>query len=340
MHHFPDSGLIMTYFLAHSERPAISDLLAAMPGWIQWRAQVPSEQSEIVAQIMLNAGCEGVQIEDVDIAPDGEDALISRRALATITGYAGDTTPRAALRENILSGFERASLDVQLESEYLDAEDWSHAWREHFPPLNIGGFWIVPSWEEPDASWVQKRVLRLDPGLAFGTGQHPTTRLCLEFLSEQLPQFENPSLLDVGCGSGILSLAAARLGAKVTGSDNDPWCVRATRENAALNAVEIEVVEAANLDWATQPFDVVVANLMSNLLMQLAPELARLTRRGGLLIVSGISQPRADEVETALHVAGFETIERRDAEGETRGDGNENFTEWWSGFLLRMRDEE
>lgn len=305
-----------------------------MPGWIQWRANVPSEQSEIVAQIMLNAGCEGVQIEDVDIAPDGEDALISTRALATITGYAGDAIPHSALRETILSGFEHAALDVQLESEYLDARDWSHAWREHFPPLNIGGFWIVPSWEEPDTSWPQERVLRLDPGLAFGTGQHPTTRLCLEFLSEQLPQLENPTVLDVGCGSGILSLAAGRLGAQVTGSDNDPWCVRATQENAALNQLKIEVIEAANLDWATHTLDVVVANLMSNLLIQLASELSRLTKFGGLLIVSGISQPRAEEVEAALHAAGFETIERRDAKGETRGDENEKFTEWWSGFLL------
>ncbi len=188
----------------------------------------------------------------------------------------------------------------------------------------------MPSWEENDASWPPERILRLDPGLAFGTGQHPTTRLCLEFLGEQLPQFSNPSLLDVGCGSGILSLAAARLGAQVTGSDYDPWCARATRENAERNDVQIEVVEAANLDWATQPFDVVVANLMSNLLIQLAPELSRVTRSGGLLITSGISQPRAEEVEAALHENGFATLERRDGEGETRGE----MTEWWSGFLL------
>ena len=305
-----------------------------MPGWIQWRAHVPSEQSEVVAQIMLNAGCEGVQIEDVDIAPDGEDAVISTRLHATITGYAGDAIPRAALRESILSAFERANLNAQLESEYLDAKDWSHAWREHFPPLHIGSFWIVPSWEEPNPSWPQERVLRLDPGLAFGTGQHPTTRLCLEFLGEQLPNLQQPSLLDVGCGSGILSLAAARLGAKVTSSDNDPWCVRATNENAALNEVQIQVVEAANLNWAGQPFDVVVANLMSNLLIQLAPELSRVTRPGGLLIVSGISQPRAEEVEAALNSSGFQTLQRRDGEGETRGDENERFTEWWSSFLL------
>ena len=305
-----------------------------MPGWIQWRAQVAPETSEVAAQIMLQAGCDGVQIEDVDIAPDGEDAVISTRALATITGYSSEETPQAALRETIISGFERAEINAPLQSEFLDAEDWSSQWREHFPPLHIGDFWIVPSWEKADDSWPKERVLRLDPGLAFGTGQHPTTRLCLEFLGEQLPQFQNPTLLDVGCGSGILSLAASRLGAIVTSSDLDPWCVRATRENAALNDVQIEVVEAANLDWIAQPFDVVVANLMSNLLIQLAPEFARATRSGGLLIVSGISQPRAAEVEAALHKSGFKTRERRDGEGETRGEGDGNFTEWWSSFLL------
>ncbi len=324
----------MTHFKSKGEIACNLQILVyswSMPGWIQWRANVPSEKSEVAAQIMLDAGCDGVQIEDVDIAPDGEDAVISTRVLATLTGYSGENTPQAALRETITSGFERAEIKAQIESEFLDAADWSNTWREHFPPLHIGDFWIVPSWEEPEAAWPAPRVLRLDPGLAFGTGQHPTTRLCLEFLGEQLSKLENPTLLDVGCGSGILSLAAARLGAEVTGSDLDPWCVRATRENAALNDVKITVVEAANLDWMTQPFDVVIANLMSNLLIQLAPDLARATKNGGLLIISGISQPRAAEVEAALHQNGFATIERRDGEGETRG----AMTEWWSSFLMR-----
>lgn len=305
-----------------------------MPAWIEFRLTTAPEFTDVCAQILLDAGCQGAQIDDTDIAPDGEDAVLSLKAQATVSSYVEDSAPIEAMRAQIESALERGEVPARLEMVPAGDEDWSLSWRENFPPLHIGPFVVVPSWETPDASWPADRILRLDPGLAFGTGQHPTTRLCLEFLGEQLPKLENPSLLDVGCGSGILSIAGAKLGARVTGSDLDPWCVRATRENAEINAVSVEIVEAPNLDWAREPFDVVAANLMSNLLIQLAPQLARVTRHGGLLITSGISQPRAEEVEAALQSAGFRTLERRDGQGETRGE----FTEWWTGFLFR-KDE-
>ena len=301
-----------------------------MPAWIEFRLNTPPDFAEVCAQILLDAGCLGAQIDDTNIAPDGEDAVLSLKEQATVSSYVEDSAPIEAMRAQIESAIERGQVPAILAVLPAGDEDWSLSWRENFPPLHIGPFVIVPSWETPDASWPADRILRLDPGLAFGTGQHPTTRICLELLGEQLPTLESPALLDVGCGSGILSIAAAKLGARVTGSDLDPWCVRATRENAEINDVQVEIVEAPNLDWASEPFDVVAANLMSNLLIQLAPQLARVTRRGGLLITSGISQPRAEEVEAALHANGFSTLERRDGQGETRGE----FTEWWTGFLL------
>lgn len=138
-------------------------------------------------------------------------------------------------------------------------------------------------------------------------------------------------MLDVGCGSGILSIAAAKLGARVVASDLDLWCIEATQENAMLNDVEarIEAKLVADLGWVETPFPFVVANLMSDLLIRLAPELARVTQPNGTLIVSGISSPRADDVQRALEAVGFRREEKHERDGETRGDG---WTERWSAF--------
>jgi ribosomal protein L11 methyltransferase len=155
--------------------------------------------------------------------------------------------------------------------------------------------------------------------------------LCLELLADELQRRQDaPTLLDVGCGSGVLSIAAAKLGACVTASDLDPWCVAATRENTIANDVQVEVVQVANLDWVDEPFEIVIANLMSALLIGLAADLARATRDGGTLIVSGISSPRAGDVEAALNGAGFTTVLHGEEDGEQRGD----FIERWAAFVL------
>jgi ribosomal protein L11 methyltransferase len=216
----------------------------------------------------------------------------------------------------------------------LPDEDWTTSWRENFPPLYIGPFLIAPPWEEVDEN--QSIVIRLDPGLAFGTGQHPTTRMCLELLAEQLHDWpiETPKrVLDVGCGSGILSIAAAKLGAEVWASDLDPFCIRATEENTEVNSVSdlVHIVEAAGADWTQQQYPLVVTNLMSALLIQLASQLAARVHSEGRLLVSGISAPRADDVENAMHAVGFETLQKRELDGESRGE----WVERWTAFVFR-----
>lgn len=174
-------------------------------------------------------------------------------------------------------------------------QDWVRATQSQFGPIRIADrLWIVPSWCTPPDPAAENLVL--DPGLAFGTGSHPTTRLCLRWLVEALRRGE--SVLDYGCGSGILAIAAARLGAgAVVGTDIDPQAMVAASANAAANAVDVrfllpDALAAAGLP----PFDVVVANILANPLRLLAPALARRTAPGGRIVLSGVLDAQADEV--------------------------------------------
>lgn len=183
---------------------------------------------------------------------------------------------------------------------YLKEQDWVRLTQSQFDPIQISSrLWIVPSWHQPpDPSAIN---LVLDPGLAFGTGSHPTTKLCLSWLDENLRQ--GNTVFDYGCGSGVLAIAALKLGAgNVVGLDIDPQAVTASQENAyrnQCNPAKIKFV-TENSDPATQ-FDVVMANILANPLMVLAPILISLTHKGGAIVLSGILKEQAKEVmETYL----------------------------------------
>ena len=179
-------------------------------------------------------------------------------------------------------------------AEVPDA-DWVRLTQAQFAPIRVAdGLWIVPSWCEP----IDPAALNLvvDPGLAFGTGSHPTTRLCLQWLASGLRAGE--SVLDYGCGSGILAVAAARLGAgTVVGTDVDPPAIAASVANAAANAANARFLLPGDLAaGAFDPFDVVVANILTNPLRLLAPALAARVRPGGRIVLSGILEPQAADV--------------------------------------------
>ena len=171
-------------------------------------------------------------------------------------------------------------------------QDWVRMTQAQFGPIAIGeGFHVVPTWCEPPAGG--GIVLRLDPGLAFGTGSHPTTRLCLEWLRDTLRPGD--TVLDYGCGSGILAIAAAKLGAgDVVGTDIDPQALGASRSNAAQNGVDARFVAPDAL--ASRQSDLVIANILAHPLVLLAPALAARTRPGGRIALSGILESQADEV--------------------------------------------
>ena len=181
------------------------------------------------------------------------------------------------------------------ETRAVADQDWVRLTQSQFGPIAIGEkFWIVPTWSEPPEA--DALVLRLDPGLAFGTGSHATTHLCLAWLRETLVPGER--VLDYGCGSGILAIAAAKLGARdVAGTDIDPQALVASRANATLNGVAATFVAPDSLPASAS--DVVVANILAHPLILLAPALAARTRPGGRIALSGILESQADEVAAA-----------------------------------------
>ena len=178
---------------------------------------------------------------------------------------------------------------------YIEEQDWVRLTQSQFNPIQISSrLWIVPTWHQPpDASAIN---LVLDPGLAFGTGSHPTTKLCLTWLDENLKKGD--TVLDYGCGSGILAIAALKLGAShVLGIDIDPRAVTASRENVHRNRCDPSKIKfAAENSKLTSQFDVVVANILANPLMMLAPILISATQRGGYIVLSGILKEQAKEV--------------------------------------------
>lgn len=203
-----------------------------------------------------------------------------------------------------------------LQARVLQEEDWANTWKQYYPVQRVGErIVIVPSWLEHEAA-PDDVVLHLDPGMAFGTGLHPTTRLCLRLLERE--PLDGRRLLDLGCGSGILAIAAAKLSAApVLALDTDPVAVEVAAENIARNGVAAQVQALAGSlpDDAPPPFDWIVANIIADVLIDLAPALAAALAPGGHLITSGIIESREDEVALALAAAGLH-LHSRLREGE------------------------
>lgn len=179
--------------------------------------------------------------------------------------------------------------------EPLEDKDWQNEWIKHFKPMRFGKrLWICPSWTPPpDPEAVN---ILLDPGLAFGTGTHPTTALCLQWLDEHVRGGE--TVVDFGCGSGILALAAAKLGAHhVWAVDNDPQALSACRDNAQKNQLLETITTCAPEELQIPPVDILVANILANPLLQLAPQFAKLLRPGGQIALSGILGNQAEMIE-------------------------------------------
>ena len=267
--------------------------------WLQIKVVTNPDIAEFYEDLLLEAGCAAVTFEDAKDQPIFEPELGTTPLWGTtvITGlFAAEHDLESTLtflNEQKLS--VKGGDTIQFKAEILEDKDWEREWMTHYHPMQFGShFWVCPSWiEVPDANAVN---LMLDPGLAFGTGTHPTTALCLEWLASE--PLQNRSVIDYGCGSGILGIAAILLGASaVSGVDIDPQALTATQDNLVRNGLDKERLPVFFPEsFESEAVDLVIANILAGPLKELAPTLAELVKSGGQLILSGLLIEQADEL--------------------------------------------
>jgi ribosomal protein L11 methyltransferase len=298
------------------------------PGaWLELAAEADPEAVEAVCEILARAAPGGTSVEPAfELVDEGLGARLDPTRPATVRAYLPARDRAAA---------ERAAAEVaealghlqafglrpigELRTRLVQEADWADAWKAHFPVMRVGRRLVIrPTWRRHRRS-PDDVVLALDPGMAFGTGLHPTTRLCLagvEALADR-GVLSGARVLDVGCGSGILAIAALELGAtNALGMDTDPIAVEATTANARRNGLVRRLhAREGSLPSGEPPFDVVLANLIAGVLVTLAPALREELRPGGVLLASGIFVDREADVRRALADAGF-AVRTRTGEGD------------------------
>jgi ribosomal protein L11 methyltransferase len=290
------------------------------PVWLEASVRVNEELAESVADVMARFAPNGVTLgyEEIEPDPDGEGRPRGPLTVRAYLPWGEDVqTRRTALEEALWHLGQISPIPEPVFREVVET-DWSIEWKKNYHPFRIGKrLMIVPSWIDWEAA-PGDVILRLDPGMAFGTGMHPTTQLCLEALEERI--IPDAGMIDLGCGSGILSIAGLLLGAgRAEGWDIDPEAVRVARENAVLNGVEARfdarpgTLEDMLREKRTAP--VVAANILAGVLQSmLRASLADTVGRGGCLILSGILMEQSAAVEAAIAESGLHLEEKKTRE--------------------------
>lgn len=273
--------------------------------WQQVTLRIAREAEEMATDILFDRGATGTVMleespEEITLAAYFDESANPEEIAEIVEAAFAQTGERSALRGIALS-------------ELAD-QDWMQKWKEGFEPLTIGArLLITPSWKLP-AETGGRAVIQIDPGMAFGTGSHETTRLCLEAIERY---WDGGTMLDVGTGTGILAIAAALLApaSHITAIDIDSLAVEVARENISINEVSerISVLEATPDRFAGSDFDVVVANLTAEVIIELIEDLSACLRPAGMMILSGILTTLRDDVEQHANNAGLEIIERGEA---------------------------
>ncbi|RMF30940.1 MAG: 50S ribosomal protein L11 methyltransferase [Chloroflexi bacterium] len=275
--------------------------------WLEVTVTVDGEAAEAVADLLSQYAPGGVALETGPAGfPNGP---------VTVRAYLPPHQDTPQVRRRIEEGLWHLRQIHPIPPPIfrpVREEDWAEAWKAHFRPLRVGRHLLIkPTWQEAEVS-PEDVVIELDPGMAFGTGLHPTTRLCLEFLEERLRP--GMTVLDLGTGSGILAITAARLGAaSVLAVDTDPLAVRIARQNVEINGVaDVVGVRLGSLAEADDQYDLVLVNIVARVIIGMARAgLSRRLKPEGELLVTGIVQGQEDEVAQALRQSGLVLVEER-----------------------------
>ncbi len=265
--------------------------------WLQLFVEVSGDRVEVAAETLSDAGALSVTYEDAADEPILEPGLGEHPVWSAtrVVALFPEDCDASGIRQRLRAALHDAAIEVRVER--LEDRDWSGTWRDSFHAMRFGArLWVVPS--DESSAGADAVVVRMDPGLAFGTGTHATTALCLEWLDANPPV--GLEVIDYGCGSGILAIAAARLGARrVRAVDIDPQALQATRENARRNGVdeELSVMFPGALD--ARPAGLLIANILANPLIELAETLASQVSPAGRIVLSGILDEQAGDVMEA-----------------------------------------
>lgn len=300
--------------------------------WNKFTLKTLTEAEDIVISTLADVGVEGVEIEDkvpltesdkqqmfVDILPDGPED----DGIAYLSFYLEEDVDKEEMLKNVRRELEelRTFIDIGegtiVESQTED-KDWINNWKQYFHQFYVDDILIIPSWEEVKKGDEDKMIIHIDPGTAFGTGMHETTQLCMR----QLKKYVNADtkILDVGTGSGILSIVAIKLGAKhAVGTDLDPCAISATKENLEVNEITPEKMDVmiGNIiddkqvqdQVGYEKYDIVAANILADVLVPLSPVIINQMKKGGIYITSGIIDEKEDCVVEAVKAAGLEVVE-------------------------------
>jgi ribosomal protein L11 methyltransferase len=265
-------------------------------GYYEFTVTAPDESKDALLNKMSEMGCLGV-------------SEIGKRLIA----YFKDTHDIIQLRdglESFKSVLKQAGLDPGFSFDYLylSERDWNEPWKKRFIPMDVGEqLSILPPWETSDKSRIP---LIIDPGMAFGTGHHETTKACLQLIEKFSKTSPKDRFLDVGTGTGILAIAASRLGFKaVVGVDIDPLAIDAAKRNAELNSLQNVEIQEGTITEVRGSFDMIAANLMSEVLISIAPEIAGRLNYTGIAVLSGMLKGQEDDVQNAMKRSGISARE-------------------------------